>query len=271
MFETLLWKILKWKRPSIVLLFSEMFRKNEIVTIKKKEKQFGIVADHLQNWIDPMLFLTKKYPLTNWGILGFTFGELFSDLNLVVFSIAGGSYFNAARTMRSIYESIVNAAYVAEKYYWFPALIYEAMEEHISEEIFHDHIKCKLKKEFNLSNEEIKKITGFKYGMVNELKFLTSDEKDCVFKLYSQLSQLVHPSPLKLKKYTEDAFRGTTFFYDKNFFTQCAKLMDDLIDLVLAVLIFSFPEIKSDIKNQKFVYQSMSRLTITSRLLDQSV
>lgn len=267
MLEEALWKLLRWKKASIVFLLCGMLRHNEKAAIKSNREQFDIVADHLQNWIDPIRALIKRYPLEKWGMVGYTFGELFADLMLVVFSIAGGAYFNAARTMRSIFESMVPASYIAENYPWYPGLVYDTMKQGVSEEKFDQYVKNRLKHEFSLPEEEQERITGFKYAMIGQVRFLTEDEKSGLFELYSQLSKLVHPTPLKLRKHTEDAFLGVTFFYDRDLFNQCAKFMDGTMDLVLAVLITSFPQIVSDLKSQKYVFQSLTRLPLSSRLL----
>ena len=244
-----------------------MFRRNEIIAVERNREQFGIVADHLQNWIDPIRALISKYPLKNWGIVGYTFGELFADLMLAVFSIASGAYFNAARTMRSVFESMVHAAYVGERYPWYPELVYETMKEEIAEEVFDRRVRERLRNEIGLSAEEQERITGFKYAMIDDLQFVTVEEKKRLHRLYSHLSQLVHPSPLRLKKYTEDAARGVTFFYDGDFFNECVRLMDETMDLLISVLLVSFPETKSELKDQKYVYQSLARLPISYRLL----
>jgi hypothetical protein len=265
--EEALWKVLTWKKSSIVFLLCGMFRKNEIITVKSDTERFGIVTDHLQNWIDPIRSLIKRYPLAKWGMVGYTFTELFADLMLAVFSIVSGAYFNAAATMRSVFELMVHAAYVGEKYPWYPVLVYEATNEGIAEEVFDREVKERLRNEIGLSIEEQERITGFKSGMIEDLQFVTAEERKRLHRLYSQLSQLVHPSPLRLRKYTEDPGRGVTFFYDEGFFKECAHLMDETMDLVISVLLTSFPQIGSELKSQKYAYESLARLPISHRLL----
>lgn len=95
--------------------------------------------------------------------------------------------------------------------------------------------------EVGLSREEKERMTGFKVGMIGDLQFLTKEEKNGLFKIYSQLSELVHPTPLRLRKHMEDAFFGVTFSYDKDLLGRCADLLDGTMDLVLSVLLTSCP------------------------------
>jgi len=267
MIEHALWKLLTWKKSSIVFLLCGWFRNNERIAVERDRERFGIVADQLNNWIDPIRALIKKYPLEKWGMVGYTFGELFTDLMLAVFSAVSGAYFNAAATMRSVFESMIHAAYIDEKYPWYPRLVYEAINEGVGEEGFDRKVKEKLRSDAALSIEEHERITGFKARMIDDLQFLTAEEKRRLHRPYSQLSQLVHPSPLRLRKFTEDAARGVAFFYDKDFFKECAHLMDETMDLVISVLLTSFPEIGPELKTQKYVYESLARLPMSHRLL----
>jgi hypothetical protein len=265
--EKILWKLLTWKKPSIVFLLCGMFRDNERATMRSDKERFAIVADHLQSWIYPMRALAAKYPLRSWGMVAYTFGQLFADLMLAVSSIVGGAYSNAARTMRSVLESMVHAAYVQERFPWYPELIYDVAQEALDEETFNQRVKERLMNEVGLSREEQERITGFKFGMIGDLQFLTKEKKNGLFKIYSQLSELVHPTPLRLRKHMEDAFFGVTFSFDGVLFGRCADLLDGTMDLVLSVLLTSCPEIGPDLKNQKYLFQSLARLPISSRLL----
>jgi hypothetical protein len=267
MIEDSLWKLITYKKPSIVFLLSGMFRHTEKTTMKADQELFGIVTDHLQSWIDPIIVLIRRYPLRKWGIVGFTFGELFADLNLTVFSIVGGAYFNAARTMRSVFEYMTNAAYLAEKFPAYPGLIFDTMQQGIRGSEFDKVIRERLEEEFGFTKEQLDEITGFKTRMVRRLAFATDQEKVHLFETYSHLSRLTHPSPSQLRKYSEDAYRGVTFFYDPPFFRECAALFDEVMDLVISVLITAFPDIKHDLKSQKYAYESLARLPIASRLL----
>jgi hypothetical protein len=267
MIEDSLWKLIAYKKPSIVFLLSGMFRHTEKTTMKADRELFGIVTDHLQNWIDPILVLIRRYPLKKWGIVGFTFGELFADLNLVVFSIVGGAYFNAARTMRSVFEYMANAAYLAEKFPEYPGLIFDTMQQGISGDKFDRVIRERLAEEFDFAKEQLDEMTGFKVRMIRYLNFATNEEKVHLCETYSHLSRLTHPSPSQLGKYSEDAYRGVTFFYDPPFFQECAGLFDEVMDLVLSVLLTAFADIKHDLKSQKYAYESLARLPMAFRLL----
>jgi len=247
-----------------------MFRHSERVTVRSDEELYGIATDHLQNWIDPIRALAKKYPLRNWGMVGYTFGELFADMMLAVFSMVGGAYFNAARTMRSVFEYMVHASYVNQEFPSYPGLVYDTMQEETADEEFGGRVRERLRTEFGFCDTELDQLTGFKSRMIYNLKFLTPEERACLHRTYSQLSELVHPSPLQLKKYTGDAFLGVTFFYDRNLFRKCVRLMDAVMDLVLSVLLISFPEIATDLKSQKYAYESLARLPMTSRLIKDS-
>jgi hypothetical protein len=245
-----------------------MFRRNEKTAIESDKELYEIVADHLQNWIDPIRALTAKYPLEKWGMVGFTFGELFADLMLAVSSMVGGAYFNAARTMRSMFEYMVHAAYIAERFPEYPGLVYDTMQHGVADDDFSKVVSERLRVEFQATAEQVEEVTGFKFRMIDYLGFATSEDKSHLRRTYYPLSELAHPSPLQLRKHTEDAFLGVTFFHDKALFHKCAELMDVVMDLVLSVMLTSFPEMTDDLRNQKYVYQSLARLPVTRRLLD---
>ena len=216
MIEEIIWKYLA-RKSSVVNLTCGMFRNSEKYALKHNEEQFAVVVDHLQNWIDPIRALIARYPLEKWKFVGYTFGELFADLMITVSSITGGAYFNAVRTMRAILESMIHAAYVDLKFPLYPGLLQIAIDEKISEDKFDNYIKDKLRNELNFTEDDVLNLTGFKVRMIDELEYLTEDEKSNLHTLYSEISRLVHPTPLQLKKLTDDAFLGVTFFFDEKF------------------------------------------------------
>lgn len=252
---------------SMVLLLCRMFRANEKLAYKKSRADFDTMVDYSNNWIDPIRSLIAMYPLKDWGFVGYRFAESFADLLLAVSETVGGAYFGAARTLRSLFESIVHAAYVDSKYPRLPEIINETIVQRVSEEDFDAFVRQKLIDVYSLNSSDLQFLTGFKFAMIDQVDFLNEDERSYLRKTYSELSKIVHPSPQQIRTYIKDAGYGVTFFYSKEFLTKCVELAGGVMDAVLAILLHSFPKVSKPLRSEKYVYRSLVRLPATRRQL----
>ncbi len=251
---------------SVVSLLCKMFRTNEKLTYKKNRKNFEIILDHSNNWIDPVRSLIAAYPLEEWGLVGYRFAESFADILLAIFETAGGAYFSAARTLRSLFESIVQAAYVDSRYPRLPEIINEGILQRISDEQeFDAFVRRTLVEVYSLSGSDLQFLTGFKFAIIDQLDFLNEEERSYFKKIYSELSKIVHPTPRQVRMFIKDAGYGVTFFYDEQFSNKCITLADGVMDAILAILIHSYPRVRKSLRREKYVYKSLVRLPATRR------
>lgn len=256
---------------SFISMECSIFKEIEKETLKKNRKKVGILLGHLDNWIDPIRALIKSNPDLCRSLIGLRFSETFTDMQLAVFSILSGCYFNAVRTLRFTFESMIHAVYLEMEYpKVFPDITFELLDQPNQEADFQTILEEKLKNEYSLNKEQCRYITGFRSKIIDSLSFLKDVEKDKLKKTYSKLSRFVHPAPEQIKKIVNDPGFIFTFFYDEKFFNECAELTDEVMDATFAIALYKFPDLKQSIKAKEntLLYDSLSRLSITKRLLD---
>ncbi len=256
---------------SFISMECNIFKEIEKETPTKNRKKVGILLDHLDNWIDPIRALIKSNPDLYRSLVGLRFSETFTDMQLAVFSILSGCYFNAARNLRFTFESMIHAVYLEIKYPdVFPDIILELLDQPNEEADFQAILEDKLKNKSSLNKKQFRSITGFRSEIIYELPFLKDIEKDKLKKTYSKLSRLVHPAPDQIKKIVNEPGFIFTFFYDEKFFNECAELADEVMDATFAIALYKFPDLKQTIKAKEntLLYDSLSRLPITKRLID---
>jgi hypothetical protein len=174
-----------------------MLRSNEKLAYEENRKNFEIILDHTSNWIDPVRALIDAYPLEEWGLVGYRFGVSFADMLLAVIEIVRGVYFSAVRTLRSLIESMIDAAYVDYRCSRLPEIINEAITRRISCKEFDAYVRQRLSEVHSLTETKILFPTGFKIATVNKLSFLNKKEKSQFRRTYSELSKIVHHTPLR--------------------------------------------------------------------------
>ena len=168
-------KIIRKTSPSdsIVSFECKLFKRIEKESRVKNLEKVGILYEHLDNWIDPFRILTKKNRNLFRSLVGIRYCESFPDMQLTVFSILSGNYFNAARNLRFTFESMVHAVYLETKYpNIFPNLIIELKDNSIEESDFQAVLEEEIRRKYQLNNTEIRRITGFSNKIINDLNII---------------------------------------------------------------------------------------------------
>jgi hypothetical protein len=256
---------------SFISIQCTFFKKIEKETLKKNRERADILHEHVANWVDTFPVISKKYPDLFRSLVGVRFGETFPDIQLTLFSIFSGGYFNAVRNLRFTFESLIHAIYLEEKYPdVFPNLFFELLEKPNEEVDFQDQLEEKLRIMYPQKKGQFKDITGFKSKIIDRLFFLEDNEKKQLKMTYSKLSRLSHPAPDQIKKIINEPGFAFTFFYDEKFFNECAELTDEVMDAIFAIVLYKFPYLKQTIKAKEnaLLFDSLCRLPITKRLLD---
>lgn len=255
---------------SFISMECKLFRKNEKETLKKNRDRANDLSEHIVNWIDTFPELSKRNPNLFLSLVGLRFCEMLPDMQLTLFSILSGGYFNAVRNLRFTFESMIHAVYLEDEYpEVFPGLFFEVINEQNEEIDFENHLEQKIVKKYPQKLNLIREVTGFKVRIIDKLAFLEGKEKEKLKITYHKLSQLSHPSPNQIKKLLHEPGFAFTHFYDEKLFNECADLTDEVMDVTFAIALYKFPALIPTIKTQEnsILFNSLCRLPITKRFL----
>jgi hypothetical protein len=248
----------------------KIFKEIEKETLAKNREKADILIEHLDNWIDTIRPIIKNNPELNRSLIGIRFSETFTDMQLTVFSIFSGCYFQAVRNLRFTFESMIHAFYLESKYEEiYPDLFLELIVQTDDEVDFQKRLEKRLRNEYPQRLDKFRDITGFSATIIDKLPFLP-DEKDRLKITYHKLSSMVHPAPEQIKKIIENPDLIFTFSYNEKFFNECVELTDEVMDAAFAIVLYRFPDVKQNIKTKEnaLLYDSLVRLPITNRLLN---
>lgn len=264
----------KIKQPSDSVSFIsgeyKIFQEIEKETLERNRENADILVEHLNNWIDSVIPIIKNNPELSRSLIGVRFIGTFSEMRLTVFSILSGCYFQSVRNLRFVFESMIHAYYLETEYAGiFPDLFLEVIDQSDNTIEFQRRLEARLHEEYPKKKDRFRDITGFSSTIIDSLPLLSA-EKDHLKITYHKLSSLVHPAPEQIKKIIENPDMIFTFFYNEEFFKECAVLTDEVMDLTFAIVLCRFPEVKENIKTNKNALLNISlvRLPITNRLLN---
>jgi hypothetical protein len=216
-YEYVLWRLLG-RQKSFVIMQARLFRESEKFTFARHKDSAEKLLDHMQNWIDGVLpLIEESFYSTQLGVYLI---EFWPNLQFSIFSILGGAYFDAVRTLRFSLESVLTA------------------------------LSGSLDEEERPSYARI----------IDSLQFLSTEEGKRVKALYGKLSELAHLSRTHLWRLLEEPGRAFTMFYDGVLFQECCGLADEVTGIIFAIILELYPQIREKARKGRFFYESLKGL-----------
>lgn len=239
----------KWRRD-YVDFFLDSFRRTAYESLQKAPDEYDILARCMHLWTDitfPLLREKRYEEIRYFGsrLLTFTFKGL---IEAFVMGISG-AYLNAFRTLRFIFEMLVQGHYL------------ESSSTGISE-------KDRLAYILSSLQEIDRKKRSFKSRMIKKLPDVTEKEKEEMQQLYSFLSEYTHPTLKNFHVHT-----AASFIFNYDALRKIVEAMVRIVDLMIMLAMLEDPMLakkldelaRNDIEelNMRLSQNRLSKLTKT--------
>lgn len=214
------------KRKVVDEFVFKYLRETAYETLQKAPNMFDVLVDCLNFWIDVALPYAKKRSIEELGYLGYKLVFFtYKEMNQAFISIICGAYLDAMRTLRFIFEMLVQA-YVLERAF-----------ENIPE-------KERLGKILIVLQEMDRRHESFKMRMIDQMSDFNDKEKKRLKKLYSVLSEFSHPT---LKQFEIEPVTAVLFSFDANELEKAVEAMIGITDLMTTIAIQKDPELVKEL------------------------
>lgn len=204
----------------------EYLRETAYETLQKAPNTFDVLVDCINFWIDVALPYAKKRSIGELGYLGYKLVFFtYKEMHQAFISIICGAYLDAMRTLRFIFEMLVQA-YVLER-------AFESTPE-----------KERLGKILVALQEMDRRHESFKTRMIDQMDGFNNKEKVRLKKLYSILSEFSHPT---FKQFEIEPATAVLFSFDANELEKAVEAMIGITDLMTAIAIQKDPELAREL------------------------
>lgn len=196
-------------------------------TIEKAPDECDKLAKCIHFWIDFVFPRIKKRGGNEMGYLEYRLKIfVFKAMDEIYIMGISGAYLNAFRTLRFIFEMLVQARALEGKY-----------PSNISEKDKLEFVLSKLK-------EIDKEKRSFKMSMISELRGFNDEEKRDLKGLYALLSMYSHPT----RKQMETPFgKRAIFAFDKDEFEKLVETTVKVTDLMIVMTVMTAPSLANEV------------------------
>jgi len=214
------------KRKVIDEFVFEHLRETAYETLEKAPNTFGVLVDCINFWIDVALPYAKKRSIQELGYLGYRLVFFtYKEMHQAFISIICGAYLDAMRTLRFIFEMLVQAYVLEKKFDRTPE-------------------KERLARILVALQEMDRHHESFKIRMIGQMDGFNKKEKRRLKRLYGLLSEFSHPT---FEHFEIEPATVVLFSFDANELEKAVKAMIRITDLMTAIAIQKDPDLAREL------------------------